>query len=72
MVYYAYIPYGLHKWGKTRQEIDRVINAVRSKGQFTMTHVAQDHSSWSYDSAHKVHKEELKLLKKYMPDNTCI
>jgi esterase/lipase len=42
---------------------EKVVNAVKEKGQPTMILKGQDHSPWEFDSAQEVYKEELELLK---------
>jgi esterase/lipase len=45
---------------------DKVINAVKEKGQPYMILKGQDHSPWEFDLAQEVYKEELELLNKWM------
>lgn len=43
----------------------QTIEVVKSKNQPHMILSGQDHSSWDYDEAQKVYKEEVNFLKKY-------
>lgn len=44
---------------------DRVINAVKAKGQSVKILKGQDHSPWGYDLCQEVYKQELKFIKNY-------
>lgn len=49
-----------------KQELrEKVINAVKVKGQPFMVLKGQNHSPWDYDVAQQVYKEELEFIKKY-------
>jgi len=63
---------GIHLvYGETDKYISeelrqQVISKVAEKGQPYMILDGQDHSSWDFDVAQKVYKEELNFLKKYL------